>query len=273
MNDTISDDPDLAAALKLRDAACSELIAELQAEADEAEAGADKDEIASFVTETFGKFFAASRRKKEPAEVAAPKIAKIIAKQTRKKFAIEKIASEPEPAAEAETSPAAPAAEGPVARVTGKTTGIDRKILNVLNEVSAFFDKPIAVISGLRVQKDQAMALYTNWQSHLRRGKDNAWLAKNEKLRLQLDDLKQAKNRDGFIDLLNRKGDWKALSRHLTGDEVDLPASTDPEIVEAIATCLNHTPGRNSEGDRCHHFDNSTVIWPITDATREKWKP
>ena len=90
-------------------------------------------------------------------------------------------------------------------------------------------------------------------------------------LRLQLDALKQEKNKTAFLDLLTKKADWSALSRHLKGDEVDLAASTEPHIVAALATCLNHSQGRNSEGTRVHHFDNTKLAWPIIDSTRAKW--
>ena len=70
------------------------------------------------------------------------------------------------------------------------------------------------------------------------------------------------------------------LERHLaaepagvvTGDEVDLAVTTDPNIIAALATCLNHRQGRNSEGARCHHFDNSKTLWPIPNSTRARWK-
>ena len=252
------------AAVAVRDAACDALIASLSAEAGEA---ADPEAIAAFSRELFEKYFAVSQMKKEPAEQAAAKIAKMVAKQARKEFAIQ-----PAAAAAPEPAPAPAAAEGPSGTVNGKSGGIDRKILNVLTEVSAFFGEPVTILSGQRSKPQQANALYTNWQSHLRRGKDNAWLAKNEKLRVQLDELKQQKAKDAFVELLNKKADWSALSNHIDGNEVDLAANTDPNVVAAIATCLNHQSGRNSEGARVHHFDNSRVVWPITESTRAKWK-
>ena len=247
-------------AFKLRDEACENLIATLNREI-----GENPDELTDFVRDVFAKYFDASQKKREPAEVAAPKIAKIIAKQARKKFA-------PPPAPAPQPEPEPIAAEQPVGRVTGKVSGIDRKILNILTEVSSFYGEPIAILSGTRTKQAQTNAMYTNWQSHLRNGKDNAFLAKNEKLRLQLDALKREKDKAGFVALLTKKADWAALTRHLHGTEVDLAASTDANIVAAIATCLNHRSGRNSEGARCHHFDLSKWVWPITDSVRAKWK-
>ncbi|OWU81811.1 hypothetical protein [Phaeobacter sp. 22II1-1F12B] len=254
---------DNSAALAIRDSACDDLIAKLEEEA--AASDADTSDIAPFVKELFARYFDASQKKNEPAEVASAKISKMVGKQARKKFAISsEPAPTPEPEHEAETAFAG--------QVAGKTSGIDRKILNILTEVSAHFGEPITILSGQRSKPQQAQALYTNWQSHLRRGKDNAYLAKNEKLREQLDALKQEKNKDKFVALLNKSADFSALSRHIDGNEVDLAANTDPDLVAALATCLNHSAGRNSEGARCHHFDNRKAVWPITESTRAKWK-
>ncbi|MEX0338535.1 MAG: hypothetical protein AB3N11_05785, partial [Arenibacterium sp.] len=201
-----------------------------------------------------------SQKKGEDPEKAAQKIAKIVGKQAFKKFAPP--APDPEPAPEADRQPG---------QVTGKTSGIDRKIMNILNEVSSHYGEPIVILSGVRSKPAQAQAMYTNWQSHLRSGKDNAFLAKNDKLRTQLDALKQDKNKAGFIDLLTKKVDWDALSKHMSGQEVDLAAGTNPHIIAALSTCLNHRSGRNSEGARAHHFDNSKTVWPITESTRARW--
>ncbi len=254
---------DNSAALAIRDSACDDLIAKLEEEA--AASDANTAEIAPFVRELFARYFDASQKKNEPAEVASAKISKMVGKQARKKFAI---SSEPVPTADRASEPETVF----TGQVAGKTSGIERKILNILTAVSAHFGEPITILSGQRSKPQQVQALYTNWQSHLRRGKDNAYLAKNEKLREQLDILKQEKNKEKFVALLNKSADFSALSRHIDGNEVDLAANTDPDIVAALATCLNHSAGRNSEGARCHHFDNSKAVWPITESTRAKWK-
>ena len=243
---------------KLRDEACESLIATLQQEI-----GQEPEGLQDFVRDLFGKYFDASQKKREPADVAARKIAKIIAKQARRKFV-------PPPAPESQPDSDEPAQSG--GRVTGKLSGIDRKIVNILNEISEYYGTPLAAASATRTKQAQANAMYTNWQSHLRNGKDNAYLAGNEKLRLQLDTLKQEKDKPGFVALLTKKADWSVLTRHLHGTEVDLAAATAPNVIAAIATCLNHRTGRNSEGTRCHHFDLSKSVWPITDSLRARWK-
>lgn len=253
MNDLDMDD----AAIALRDEARTSLIGDVIARSEGAH---DEAEIESFVEGLFTTYFAASQKKGEDPAKAAQKIAKIIGKQAFKKFA------PPPPEVEEE-----PAPERMPGQITGKTSGIDRKIMNVLNEVSSHYGEPIHIQSGLRTKPAQAQAMYTNWQSHLRSGKDNAFLSKNDKLRQQLDALKQEKNKSGFIDLLNKKADWDTLSKHMTGDEVDLAGNANPNIIAALATCLNHRSGRNSEGARVHHFDNSKLVWPIIDSLRARW--
>ncbi|GHF72820.1 hypothetical protein [Seohaeicola zhoushanensis] len=258
------------AALALRDSASAELIATLQAEA-EAAGGPAPDAVAAHARELFDKYFAVSQQRKEPPAQAAAKIAKLVARQTRKALGFDELAEAaaqaPEPAPEAAEAP--PEASG---TVTGKTAGIERKLMNVLNAVSAHFGQPIDIVSGQRNRNQQLSEMFANWQSHLRNGRDNAYLAANEKLRLELEALKQAKDRKTFIEVLGRKADLDKLSRHMSGDEVDLAANTDPAIVEALASCLNHRQGRNSEGKRVHHFDNSRVVWPIPESTRARWK-
>ena len=131
-------------ALEIRDAACAAMIAEL---CDAAPDGTDLDAIETFVRGLFASLFAASQQKREPPEVAAPKIARIVARRARQKF----------PAA----APAAPttAPPQPGGTVTGKTAGIDRKILAILTEVSGFYAAPIAILSGQRSRRAQALAL------------------------------------------------------------------------------------------------------------------
>lgn len=245
------------AAIALRDAAQTKLISDVT---ERAEGAHQESDIESFVSELFTTYFAASQKKGEDPDKAAQKIAKIVGKQAFKKFA--------PPAPEVEETPAPERVPG---QVTGKTSGVDRKIMNVLNEISSHYGEPIHILSGTRTKPAQAQAMYTNWQSHLRSGKDNAFLSKNDKLRQQLDSLKQEKNKSGFVDLLNKKADWDALSNHMTGDEVDLAANASPHIIAALATCLNHRSGRNSEGARVHHFDNSRLVWPIIDSLRARW--
>ncbi len=76
------------AALALRDSASAELIATLQAEA-EAAGGPAPEAVAAHATELFDKYFAVSQQRKEPPAQAAAKIAKLVARQTRKALGIE----------------------------------------------------------------------------------------------------------------------------------------------------------------------------------------
>ncbi|MEC7256492.1 MAG: hypothetical protein VXW58_01610, partial [Pseudomonadota bacterium] len=210
---------------------CDALVDEMRALA-----GENADAVEAMVRDTFALYFTASQRKREDPALASVKIAKMVAKQARKQFGLEKPAPEPEPEPAAEADADAPA----TGQVLGKTTGVDRKILNILTEVSAHYGTPITVMSGQRSKRNQVAAIYANWYSHLRNGKDNRFLAANEKLRAQLDELKRDKNKAKFTELLTKQADWAQLSRHVDGSEVDLAANTDPNIIAAIALCLNH---------------------------------
>ena len=251
-----------AAALAIRDTACAELVTALQAESAE-RGGPAPETVAEHATKLFTQYFGVSQQRGEPPEQAAGKISRLVARQTRKALGFE-----PPPAPPPEPEPPAGTVTG---AVTGRTAGIERKLMNVLAAVAAHYGTDIAIVSGVRSRQSQGGDLFTNWHSHLRDGRDNAWLAKNEKLRLQLDTLKQEKNRAGFLDLLKARADWSALSRHIDGNEVDLALATPPEIVSALATVLNHRTGRNTEGARVHHFDNSRILWPIPESTRARW--
>lgn len=257
MSDTVTDEN----ALSLRDAACAKLVKSVTAQTEDTH---DAAEIETFITKLFDTYFTASQKKGEAPDKAAVKISKIIAKQAIKKFPAPQPEEDPAP-----TEAAQPEASG--GQVTGKIAGIDKKMLKILNAVSEHYGEPITIASGLRSKSAQAQAMYANWFSHLRNGKDNPCLAKNEKLRMQLDKLKQEKKKAEFVDTLAKKADWKILTRHTTGDEVDLPGNSDPRIIAALATCLNHRSGRNSEGARVHHFDNSKAVWPIIDSTKARW--
>lgn len=208
----------------------------------------------------FDQYFAGAEKKGEAPETAAPKIAKIVAKKLQRDIDA-LIAKAPKTAV--------PAIVG---TVTGKTSGVNRKILRILNAVSAHFDTPLTVISGKRDPKAQATAMFMGWQRHLRQGKAYAHLRSNDKLRLKLDDLKQGKDRQGFVDHVLAKLDLTKITPHMTGDAVDLPHTTPPEIIEALATVLHHEPEKNTEGTRCHHFDTRKALWPIPLAARERWK-
>ncbi|MFN4171917.1 MAG: hypothetical protein ACK4GW_09205 [Pseudorhodobacter sp.] len=157
--------------------------------------------------------------------------------------------------------------------VTGKTDGVNKTIINILKDVSSFYDgTTIRVTSGLRSKEGQANAMFKGWTGHLKRGTIYVYLRSNTALREELDALVEKGDQKGFVDLMMDKADWNQVSRHLTGDAADISTSTDPKIIAALATVMHYLEERNSEGIACHHFDTRKLVHPISDSIKEGWK-
>lgn len=218
------------------------------------------DDIEEQAAALFDSYFSASEKKGEDPKIAAKTSAEKAKKEARKK---------------AETTVIKVIDTGGVlhpARLTGKTTGVKQPILNVLNEVSSYYGQTIHVTSGLRDKKGQASAMYNNWNSHLKAGKVYSYLRKKEALRLELDGFVTAKDKAGFIDCMFKKAEWKYVSRHLSGQAADISLKTDKKIIHALSTCLHYLEEGNSEGIKCHHFDNRKLVFPVPDSVKAKWK-
>ncbi|WP_386628445.1 peptidoglycan-binding domain-containing protein [Sulfitobacter geojensis] len=166
-------------------------------------------------------------------------------------------------------------------RVEGKTSGVNKKIIDILTEVSSHYEgTTIKVVSGLRNKAGQASAMYNGWAKHLNKyGKngDIYWFVRQSKyqdLWKELDDFHAAKNKAGFVKCMKDKAPWGSVSRHMTGQAVDISTSTDKKIIKALGMCMRYlaeTDG-NSEGIKCHHFDDKTgLVWPIPESLRKKF--
>jgi hypothetical protein len=165
-------------------------------------------------------------------------------------------------------------------RVEGKVSGVNKKIIDILTEVSSHYEgTTIKVVSGLRNKAGQASAMYNGWAKHLNKYGKNGDIYKflrksqNQALWQELEDFHAAKNKAGFVKCMKDKAPWKEVSRHLTGDAVDISTSTDKKIIKALGEVLEYlaeTDG-NSEGIKCHHFDNRKLVWPIPDSVRNKF--
>ncbi|KIC21629.1 peptidoglycan-binding domain-containing protein [Leisingera sp. ANG-Vp] len=167
-------------------------------------------------------------------------------------------------------------------KVTGKTQGVKKELIEVLLAVSSHYEgTPIVVVSGLRDKRGQARAMFKYWDKHLKKyGKngDIYWFVRQPKyqeLWKELDDLKMVKkDLSGFVKCMLEKAPWGSVSRHLSGEAVDISTSTDKKIIKALSMVMNYLPEKdgNSEGIKCHHFDNKTKIkFPITDSMRSKF--
>lgn len=100
-------------------------------------------------------------------------------------------------------------------QVKGDTRGIDKKILGLLEAVSAHYGKTIVVECGKQdASNTDGDLLWQDWLSKLDRGKRHPALKKDNQLREELDHLYNDVKKDDFIKLLSKKSgaDSKAAS-------------------------------------------------------------
>ena len=158
-------------------------------------------------------------------------------------------------------------------QVKGDIRGVDKKILGVLEAVSAHYGKPIVVKTGKQKPASTAGGeqLWQDWLSGLDRGRRDPNLKRNKRLREQLDELYNAVKKDEFMALFaknSKKGSGGDGGPHATGHAVDIKGNTDPKVVAALATILR----REDEGNVIH-FDDTGKSIPrkISEAMKKKW--
>lgn len=153
------------------------------------------------------------------------------------------------------------------AQVKGPTAGVDKKIIGVLEAVSAHYGKPIIVTSGLRSPTKQGQVMWDYWTTNLRRGDLYKKIKGDKELKKKLNEYYDGGDKAAFVKLIAK--DAKAYSRHVWGGAVDIKKNTDPKMVAAISTCL-----RKLVEKTCIHFDGRGVSVPakISDKIKEKWK-
>jgi len=166
-------------------------------------------------------------------------------------------------------------------KATGKTSGVKKPLLDALYAVSSHYEgTPIHVVSGLRDKKGQARAMFKGWDKHLKKDGKNGgiyWFCRqsqNQELWKELDDLKAANNLAGYVKCMMSKAPWGSVSRHLSGQAVDISLQTDKKILEALKMVFGHylaEKNGNSEGIKCHHFDNKNGIKKVDDKLRAKF--
>ncbi|NSY39118.1 peptidoglycan-binding domain-containing protein [Leisingera sp. ANG59] len=220
------------------------------------------DDIEEYATSLYDSYFTRGEKKGEDAQKAAKQAAEKAVKEAKKK------------AAENVIKTIDTGGLCKPGRLEGKTGGVKKAILNVLFDVSSYYGQTINVVSGLRDKKGQANAMYKGWNGHLEHGKIYIYLRNNEDFRLELDGYVQAGDKKGFVACMFKKAKWDQISRHLTGRAVDISTKTDAKIIEALKTCLQYVrePRKNSEGIKCHHFDDRKLVYPIPDSVKKKWK-
>lgn len=168
-------------------------------------------------------------------------------------------------------------------KVTGKTVGVNADIIKYLDAVANHYGKTINVTSGKRSASEQADAMWGGWSQHLDRGKIYSYLQQNESVRKEL---------DGFYNLAHSatasaasktkaRQDFNAkvisiagsLSRHLTGEAVDVSLSTDSKVLGALKVGFTYIEEKYQGVVKCHHFDTRKFgKAPVVDDTiRAQW--
>ena len=162
-------------------------------------------------------------------------------------------------------------------QVKGDTRGIDKRLLGVLEAVSAHFGKPIVVENGKQsaaaVSAD-AEQLWQDWDSNrIKRGMGVPALQRDKKLRKDLDDSYCRTDFDKFVKLFEKKVKKSKKGgatdeAHAKGRAVDIKRNTDQKVVAALATIL-----RKEDEDGVIHFDDAGKSLPktITEAMKKKW--
>lgn len=154
-------------------------------------------------------------------------------------------------------------------QIKGDFRGIDKKLLGVLEAVSAHYNTPIVVQLGRAISAD-AETLWSNWTSKMKRGRAEPKLSNDDGLRKELNVLYENLEKDKFLSLAaKRLGKPGKADPHATGRAVDLPKSTDKRVLAALSTVLKG----KVEGDSVH-FDDGGKSLPksITDDVKKKWK-
>lgn len=160
------------------------------------------------------------------------------------------------------------------AQVRGETRGIDKKILAVLEAVSAYYGKPIHIECG---KQDASSSfdgdkLWQDWETKLKRGAKVPDLQRDTSLCAELDGLYNAVKKDEFCKLMAKKSgnlNKKAAEAHAAGRAIDIKKNTDSKVVAALSTILRY----EDEGGVIHFDDGGKSIpSKITDDMKKKWK-
>jgi hypothetical protein len=164
-------------------------------------------------------------------------------------------------------------------KVTGKTSGVGKDIIDYLEAVADHFNKDIVVTSGKRSASEQAQAMFDNWID-LKRGavyktetlpaSDRAKLDEYYKTAVEKKDASasdKAKAKKDFLDLAEEKVGKK--SKHASGRAVDVAkSSVTSSMYKAITKGLDEV----KEGrDDIYHFESTSSVPKPTDAMKESW--
>lgn len=150
-------------------------------------------------------------------------------------------------------------------RVTGKTAGVNAGIIKYLEAVAQHYGLEVHVTSGKRNPTEQASAMWGGWGQHLERGNVYIYLRNNPTIRQELDGYYNQAHAAGASAAVKAAAQQAftnkvvsiagSLSRHLTGEAVDVTVRTDKRVLDALAVGFQHVIEKYQGTIRCHHFD------------------
>jgi hypothetical protein len=130
------------------------------------------------------------------------------------------------------------------------------------------------VTSGLRDKKKQAEVMWKYWEKTLKRGQIYVALRSDTKLLKQLDEWYEKGDKESEISFKSQiEKIASSLSRHLTGQAVDVSTSVDKNVFTVLKAHMAFVHETNREGETtCYHFDDRKMPPPVvTDAIKAKW--
>lgn len=209
-----------------------------------------------------------AQKEAEEAARKAAEAAKKAAEEAAKKAEEEKKKNEPDPNR-----------KGTVKWRAGVDKNVSAKLTDVIAVVAGHFDTPILVVGGRRDKNGQISAMWKGWDKHLKNGTIYPALRARPALREELDGYKASDDFAAFKKAMLDKCPWSQISRHLSGEAVDISTATDAKILKALKDCLYYLPetSKDEVGDdgkpavKCHHFSLKRYTKPTVEMMK-KWK-
>ena len=166
--------------------------------------------------------------------------------------------------------PAGSTSAGEGGAVRGRTGGVKAGILEYLEAVAAHYHKTIRVTSGKRSPRDQARAMWGSWDRHLKRGMIYVYLRTHPKVQEELDGYyitakETPRTKPADAEAARKKfyarveSIARQLSRHLSGEAVDVGLATDSKVLGALKSGLRYVCETHNGAVRCHHFDTRGI--------------
>ena len=166
-------------------------------------------------------------------------------------------------------------------KLSGKTSGPQKDIVDFVEAVAAFYGRDIRVSDGKRLASEQGPTMFKYWTENLQRGLLYSYLKSNSKIQKELDALYVTAVEDKTQSGKEKKDAQAAfekrcnelatkLSLHVQGRAIDIAPKScmTPAMRAAMRTGLHEI-----EEKSCLHYDLKDGTAPaVTDTLKKKWK-